>query len=171
MQITQSTASKECFKCGKEKPLDLFYKHSQMHDGHLNKCKECTKKDVKSNRNDNIDYYRKYDRDRADDEKRVLARKEYGKTEAGKIAYRKCRSKYYLRYPLRRKAHNMVSNYIRDGKLKRPDSCQSCKAECSPEAHHCDYSKPIEVMWLCKNCHVNWHKNNKPSYGDEEPAF
>lgn len=35
---------KKCFVCGIEKELSEFYKHNKMHDGHINKCKECTKK-------------------------------------------------------------------------------------------------------------------------------
>jgi hypothetical protein len=37
---------KKCFKCNEEKELELFYKHPKMFDKHLNKCIECTKKDV-----------------------------------------------------------------------------------------------------------------------------
>lgn len=41
---------KQCFKCGSVKQLTEFYKHKAMSDGHLNKCKECSKKDALDHR-------------------------------------------------------------------------------------------------------------------------
>ena len=43
---------KKCFKCGENKELGLFYKHKKTADGYLNKCIECTKKDVKGSNYD-----------------------------------------------------------------------------------------------------------------------
>lgn len=38
---------KTCFKCLKVLPIDMFYRHPEMKDGHLNKCKVCNRADTK----------------------------------------------------------------------------------------------------------------------------
>jgi hypothetical protein len=134
---------KECFKCGEVKPLAAFYKHSQMKDGHLNKCKECTKADVHANRSDNIDYYREYDRKRGSRQSKEDIR-----------SYRK-------RNPVKWAAHIMVNNKVANGTLVKPDNCVECgSSEFRLHGHHDDYAKPLEVRWLCPLCHHKWHKEN-----------
>ena len=47
--------TKVCFKCGVDKPLSMFYKHPKMGDGHLGKCKECAKNDVRLKYDENVE--------------------------------------------------------------------------------------------------------------------
>jgi transposase-like protein len=61
----------------------------------------------------------------------------------------------------KRKIANAVNNAVRDKKLIKPNVCQECgKTNCRIEGHHDDYSKPLDVRWLCSACHRAWHKLN-----------
>lgn len=146
---------KQCFKCKEWKPLSEFYKHSQMADGHLNKCKECTKLDTKHNRQNNIDYYRAYDRKRGNRQTPEYSRK-YNKQRRGKT------KAYKEKHPHKRKAHIIVGNAMRDGKLQQPEQCEQCGKVGSVQAHHEDYSKPLDVVWLCSACHGLRHRKYCP---------
>ena len=55
---------KKCIWCGMEKDISEYYSHPRTADGHLNKCKECCKKQNKDNREKHLEYYREYDRNR-----------------------------------------------------------------------------------------------------------
>jgi len=63
--------------------------------------------------------------------------------------------RYRQKYPERYQAKNEVSHAVRDGRLiKQP--CAMC-GNINVEAHHEDYSKPLEVIWLCSDCHKKLH--------------
>lgn len=136
-------SEKICFKCGEVKPLSAFYKHKGMADGHVNKCKECNKSDVRENRKKNIDYYREYD------------------TARGGRQSSEYRANYRNKYPMKYAAHLMVGNAVRDGRILKSNQCEECKREDAfIHGHHDDYAKPLVVRWLCPICHKKWHKEN-----------
>lgn len=135
---------KKCFKCFAILPLDEFYKHSRMADGHLNKCKICTKNDAIANRNNRLEYYREYDR------KRRL----HGRTES-----LHSNERWAIRNRHKRVAHVAVGNAVRDGRLfKKP--CEICGSK-EVQAHHDDYSKLLDVRWLCVTHHAEHHKRER----------
>lgn len=131
---------KRCFRCDRILQIDQFYKHPRTKDGRSNKCKDCTKSEVRQNRRKKIEYYRQYDRQRGSRQTH-----EYHKDlrERRPEAYR---------------ARYAVSNAIRDGRLTKKRECEHCGDSGYIHGHHDDYSKPLDVIWLCVPCHKNRHK-------------
>ena len=147
---------KTCFKCNAEKPLTEFYRHAQMGDGHLNKCKECTKRDVREHRLLNLAQFRAYDRRRASQPHRVTARMVYQQTDAYKIASAKAHAKQKLKAPHKVSATVAVNNAVRDGRLFK-EPCFVC-GDADAQAHHSHYGEPLMVTWLCRKHHAELHK-------------
>lgn len=156
---------KKCFKCQQIKKLDDFYKHKQMADGHLNKCKECNKLDVRLNREKNIDYYKDYDSWRFQNDPRVKERlKRYSKTENYKLSCIKSKNNWQENNPEKRAAHVILGNAVRSGRISKPDKCSFCgniTLSRKLHAHHHDYTKPIDVTWLCAQCHSDRHRKRE----------
>lgn len=132
---------KQCFKCASVKPLSDFYSHPMMADGHVNKCKECNKKDVRENRKKKVEYYREYDKER-------------GNRQG--ISYLK---EYRKRFPKKWAAHKIVRFAIKCGYTTK-SPCEKCGCSEKTHAHHDDYHKPLEIRWLCPACHRAWHDEN-----------
>jgi ribosomal protein S27AE len=55
-------------------------------------------------------------------------------------------------------AHQAVARALKNGVLVRPNTCSRCGFDVLAIAHHPDYSKPLDVIWLCDQCHVRLHK-------------
>lgn len=156
---------KKCFKCGIEKPLTDYYKHKEMGDGHLNKCKECTKKDSTKHRADNLEKVRAYDRARGRTEERKQKNRDYKQRvlREDPQRWKEMRYKACKKYKEKNKEKYIATSRLRyavtSGKIKKKN-CEICGSSKS-EAHHPDYSKPLKVIWLCDFHHKEEHKRLK----------
>lgn len=118
--------TKQCFKCNTIKSLNEFYKHKKMPDGHLNKCKICTKEDVRQREEKlklNPDWVIK-EKERHRLKYHRLNYKD--KHKPSKKSKKIIMSKHYLKYPEKRKARNYSSKL---SKIK------------GIEQHHWSYNK------------------------------
>lgn len=141
---------KKCFKCGEIKPLTEFYAHPEMKDGHLNKCKECTKRDVAGNYRTNIDHYKDYEKSRLHDPKRMQARRAHARKmrKENPLTVKKWHDMYDHD---QKQASTIVNNALRDHTIEKKP-CMVC-GNTKSEGHHEDYAKPLEVIWLCRFHH------------------
>jgi len=60
-----------------------------------------------------------------------------------------------------RNAQSLLGYHVRQGNITKPSTCERCGADDKKiEGSHDDYSKVLEVEWLCKSCHVKKDKKN-----------
>lgn len=138
---------KTCFKCGQLKPLSEFYVHKRMADGHLNKCKECTKIDV-------------WNRAHGEGRDKILAyERERAKTDKRKELRLRVTKQYRLDHPDRSSANQRLVRAVRAGKIKKLP-CMICGDE-NTVGHHVSYDLPYDVSWLCQSHHKQLHAEHR----------
>lgn len=135
---------KKCFRCGRTKDIIQFYTHKQMGDGHLGKCKSCTKKDVNDRYKDPVarERIREYEKQRS----------QYPERKNRAVAYLR---KLRIEHRGRGHAWQQVTSGLRSGTLIR-QPCEIC-GEMKVQGHHTDYRKPLKVRWLCFKHHREEH--------------
>jgi hypothetical protein len=148
--------TKQCRWCLEVKSLDSFYKNRRMSDGHLNKCKVCFLRDCSLRRERDIERIREYDRNRPNHKERMAINKKYRhkKSNRKQVAVKKL--EWAWRNKDKRHTHSLTATAVRNGVITKR-CCEACGA-LDTEAHHEDYSKPLDVVWLCDKHHKQRHR-------------
>ena len=74
-------------------------------------------------------------------------------------------------FDMKVRAKEAVVRLLRNGTLVRPTTCPKCESQANIEAHHPDYNKPTEIVWLCHKCHMNEHPKCMSLRSDKEPRY
>jgi hypothetical protein len=145
---------KLCKKCGKEKDASLFDRSSSSPDGLGGKCKMC----------ESIRQADKYRRKRDAISDRNQRWKDENRDKI--TAYNK---KHYAKEIDRYRARALAGRALLRGDITKNEVCAMCGGR-SEQGHHEDYSKPLEVVWLCRSCHKRRHAQIKEEQFNTSPV-
>ena len=151
---------KACYHCGEVFPITSFMLIHKKY--RARRCNAC--------------HWKRYGEKNKDLCKSDAGRKRLSHWRRTKVISDACRErerrharKSRERYPEKQRAQRLVNDAITKGLLHRPTVCPSChqapglNRRGTPliQAHHHDYSKPLDVQWLCVNCHAAVHRQEQ----------
>lgn len=142
--------TKRCPKCGETKNTDLFYKCKSRYDGITVYCKECLKNKVHS------EAFKKWMREyiRKKVCQKIVVIPELEKKLGIKISDKFMKSDEKTKYSSRSKSRICL----------KEQPCVICGSVKEIERHHFDYSKPLEVVFLCSRHHRTLHTELRRLY-------
>jgi hypothetical protein len=114
------------------------------------KYKEANRKKINATAREYQRAKRKRDMDAYREEQRIYR-------EANPEKFKEYRERDKEKRSARRKVHYALEK----GEIERPSKCQCCLTEGPVQAHHPDYEKPLEISWLCIECHNMLHVSQR----------
>lgn len=140
---------KQCSICKIYKRFTEFSKCNQKKDGLRQYCNDCNNIRQRS-------YYKKYMNDPEVYEKRRTSVALYMQRKRNDPSYVAKEKECTVIYPERARARAKLRRNVSNGKIKKLP-CQIC-GDYQSEGHHEDYSKPLDVIWLCRTHHLEIHR-------------
>ncbi len=155
LAATSPILLKRCSRCGETKPPSEFYvrKPGGLLRSH---CKSCF---YDANHPRSIEWA-----------KRHWQYQYKPQTDGRRASTRKWMAQNWERMRAVKAANLLLSRALRAKLLVRGETCEWCGSAIRIQAAHKDYSKPLEVLWLCSRCHVKWDHDEPKSIGREAVA-
>jgi len=158
----------------KEKSREYYRKY---YLANKEKIKERVKKYWHKNKeeiNERREYFKEYNANYHKCDVAKEARKRWRKNNPDKVRKQKIKDyednkERYIEYQTKwsidnrekKRAHVAIYDAIKRGDIIKPTKCSKCDKEKRLHAHHEDYTKPLEVKWLCQSCHIAEHKRHR----------
>ena len=163
--IAGKPATKNCKHCGVEQSLSDYSPARESKDGHKHTCKAC-------NRLARRHYYAEHTEAQRESGRRYYRRRVQQEGASFRAAAAASARRYYRQNteavearkrdrmaaePDKTRARRLLRTAVLNGSIREPERCEACEGIGRVEAHHADYSKPLEVAWLCVRCHRQAH--------------
>jgi len=136
-----------CPKCLTLKLSGDFYKDKRSPNGLKSQCKKCHTSTSIATRDKDLARYRN----------REYARSSRRSNPEKVRNIERERSRHRVRTE-RDNARQILNGAVRTGKVVKPVSCSDCGAIGKITGHHEDYNRPLDVVWLCYECHGLRHR-------------
>ena len=144
MDDKKLVTERRCCRCGQAKPLEEFHRDRAQSLGRDYRCKQCAAA------------YRQTTERKISNRQ---ANKRYRQTTKGRMSARQANEKK-RRWPKENRVKAKTNWAVARGLLARPNFCSLCGGNGKILAHHPDYDKPLEVIWVCYPCHHLLHAHN-----------
>jgi len=153
--------TKICSKCNIQKPLDAFHNKAGGKYGKTKICKLCRKELDKKTycTSEYRKHHREYEkqwRDSHPKQNKTIHQNWYCNNHDEII------KRNHTVYSKQIKTRAILWNAYESGQIKKPSKCEICAEKTAVlHAHHDDYDKPLDIIWVCPKCHGKLHIKNQ----------